>query len=242
MREKIVGILGGMGPEATIDMFQKIVDATPAVENEEHLRIIIDNNPKLPSRQDAILRGGPSPVPEMIKSGKLLADAGADFIILGANTAHWFQPEMQRGVPIPILHIIEETVQYVKTALPEVRTVGILATTGAMKTGMFPKEFEKAGITALTPDEAQQTAVMDAIMDFKRHGSLDGPRKALLDAAGSLKSRGALAIVMGCTEIPIFLKGADAGVPLIDPNIILADVVVHYARGGETPVSARLDR
>ena len=242
MREKIVGILGGMGPEATIDLFQKIVDATPATRNENHLRIIIDNNPKLPDRQNAILHGGPSPTPAMIESGLLLVNAGADFIILGANTAHWFQPEMQRAVPVPILHIIEETANYVKTALPEIRCVGLLATTGAMKTGMFPKAFEALGIHSLAPDEKEQTVVMDSIMEFKQNGLIEVARAALLGEVEKLRQRGAQAVIMGCTEVPIILKNAEAPVPLVDPNGIMADVVVRYALDGVAPISARMDR
>ena len=111
MKDKTVGILGGMGPEATIDLFARIVKHTHAKKDDDHLRIIIDNNPKMPSRQDAILKGGESPVPAMRETARNLERAGADFIIIGANTPHYFYDEIKDAVRIPFLHIIEEAVK-----------------------------------------------------------------------------------------------------------------------------------
>ena len=106
MKDKTVGILGGMGPEATIDLFARIVKHTHAKKDDDHLRIIIDNNPKMPSRQDAILKSGEFPVTAMRETARNLERAGADFIIIGANTPHYFYDEIKDAVRIPFLHII----------------------------------------------------------------------------------------------------------------------------------------
>ena len=109
MAEKIIGILGGMGPEATIDLFTKIVKSTKAKKDQDHLRILIDNNPKIPDRTLAIQKKGPSPLPRLIQSAKTLEKAGADFIIIPCVTAHYYVDRLQKRVNIPILHIAEET-------------------------------------------------------------------------------------------------------------------------------------
>jgi aspartate racemase len=149
MKDKIIGILGGMGPEATIDLFARIVKHTHAKKDDDHLRIIIDNNPKMPSRQDAILKGGESPVPAMRETARNLERAGADFIIIGANTPHYFYDEIRNAVRIPFLHIIEEAAKETVKAVPGVRKVGVLATSAAMKTGLYQKCFKKYGIEVL---------------------------------------------------------------------------------------------
>ncbi len=242
MREKIVGILGGMGPDATIDIFQKIVMATPAVDNEEHLRILIDNNPKMPSRQDAILHNGPSPVPAMIESCLLLARSGADFLIFGSHTSHWFHADVQKGVPVPILHIIEECVAEMQATLPEVKRVGILASPGALRTNMFQDHLIQAGLEPISPLPDEEKSIIKAILDFKHTWRIGPSKTALLAVSDRMAERGAQALIMGCTEIPVILAEERYAVPLIDPNRIMAKVAVAYARGEGTPVSARPDR
>jgi len=233
MSEKIVGILGGMGPEATIDLFAKIVDSTKAKKDEDHLRIIIDNNPKMPSRLDAILSGGPSPVPAMVETARNLERAGANFIVIAANTAHWFHESVQAGVSIPVLHIIKETVQWTKNNIPDISTVGLLATTGTVRTKMYERHYAEAGIRVLVPNEKDQSRVMELIFAFKYGESAEQVRNKMVPIAESLIENGAQALVMGCTEVPIILKGYQPPVPLIDPNQIIAEVVIRLAKSKE---------
>jgi aspartate racemase len=231
MSDKVVGILGGMGPEATIDLFAKIVKATNAKNDEDHLRIIIDNNPKMPSRLDAILKGGPSPVPAMVATAQNIERAGADFLLIAANTAHWFHADVQKGVKIPVLNMIEETVNWVRESLPGIEAIGLLATTGTTKTGMYHDAFKKIGINVLVPtDEDQKKAVMASIMGFKYGETLHVMREKMVRVVKMLVANGAGGIVMGCTEIPIILEGYTSPVPLIDPNQIIAEVVVRIAK------------
>ena len=106
--EKVIGILGGLGPEATVFIFQKILQHTPASKDQEHLRILIDNNPKIPERLPAILGSGPDPVPMMVSSGQALTRAGAEFIIIPCVSAHYFLPELRRKITLPILSMLDE--------------------------------------------------------------------------------------------------------------------------------------
>lgn len=231
MKEKVLGILGGMGPEATADLFMRIIRATNAKSDEEHLRIIIDNNPKMPSRQDAILKGAESPVPAMTATAENLVGAGADFLIIGANTAHYFYDDVQKAINVPILHIIDETLKEVSKNIPHLKKLGILATTAAMQTRLYSKCCDRFGIAAIEPDDALQSQMHNAIFSFKHQGLSDTCIGDASEVAESLIAKGAEALVMGCTEIPLILAGKTFSVPLVDPNEIIAHAVVAYAKG-----------
>lgn len=235
MREKVVGIMGGMGPEATIDLFAKIVEKTKAKNDGDHLRIIIDNNPKMPSRQDAIMKGTESPVPAMVATAKNLVGAGADFILIGANTAHYFYDEVTAQVPVPFLHIIDEAIKELLRLLPEAKKIGVLATTAAVQTGLYNKRCAKFGIEVIDAPEEVQGRIHKSIFDFKYNGVTDRVREDMLAGANYFLEQGAEALLMGCTEIPVILAGSRFSVPLIDPNEIIAQAVVDYAKNRYNP-------
>jgi aspartate racemase len=230
MTDKIVGILGGMGPEATIDLFSRIVEKTHAQKDEDHLRIIIDNNPKMPSRQDAILKGTESPVPALCATARNLERAGADFIIIGANTPHYFYDDIVKAVRIPVLHIIEEAAKETIRVVPGVAKVGVMATSAAMKTKLYQKSFAKYGIQVVDVPAELQEQIQKSIFSFKYDGLTAENVSLMVKAAECLIANGAQALIMGCTEIPLILKAREFSVPLIDPNEIIALVAVAYAK------------
>lgn len=230
-REKVVGLLGGMGPEATIDIFQKIVKITNAKKDEDHLRIIVDNNPKMPSRQDAILKGTENPGPMMAMTAQNLQKAGADFIIICANTAHYFYDYVRDSVEIDVLHIIDETVNETKNFNKLIKKVGILATTGAMKANVFQSSFNKQKIEIIELPNYLQDKIQDSVFSYKYNGQNEKNVDNLIEVINYLIKSGAEAIIMGCTEIPIILKDTTTiAVPLLDPNEIIANIAVKYAK------------
>ncbi|MCR2822798.1 aspartate/glutamate racemase family protein [Lederbergia panacisoli] len=227
-KEKVVGLLGGMGPEATIDIYQKITEYTFAKKDEDHLRIIIDSNPKMPSRQDAILLGSENPGPAMAETAQNLERAGADFIVICANTAHFYYDFVKDAVNIEVLHIIDETVKSILEA--GTKKVGVLATSGAIKTGIFQKALEKESLdVVLLPDDLQN-GIQDAIFSYKYNGKNDDNIRSLKVAADYLVENGAETVIMGCTEIPIILSEVETNVPFIDPNEIIAKRIVQFAK------------
>ncbi len=234
MSEKIIGILGGMGPAATIDLFTKIVKGTKVKTDQDHLRILIDNNPKIPDRTLAIQRKGPSPLTQLIRSAKLLENAGADFIVIPCVTAHHFFEPLQKRVKIPFLHLVEETVKYIQTRLKGIRKIGLIATTGTIQTGLFQKAFSNHVIELILPTpEVQKKWVMEAIYGkkgIKVIGPSENSKRLILKASESLIKQGAQAIIAGCTEIPLVLKEGDLSVPVIDPISILARAAIAKAQ------------
>lgn len=230
-REKVIGILGGMGPAATIELFAKIVKMTDVRTDQEHFRILIDNNPKIPNRTLAIQRKGPSPLPELKRSAKALERAGADFIVMPCVTAHFFYPALQRSTSLPILHIVDETVRHVLARCPGVDVLGVLASTGTIQTGLFQKALATSVSQVLVPTASvQQRYVMRAIASVKAIGPSTLSKGLAIDAANTLIGRGAQVIIAGCTEIPLVLQDGDLKVPVIDPLAVLANAAIAYAR------------
>ncbi|MCP4154353.1 MAG: amino acid racemase, partial [bacterium] len=144
--EKTIGILGGMGPEATVGMFDNIVAMTDAKTDQEHIPIIIFNNPKIPKRTEAILANGPSALPMLTESAKFLEKAGADFIIMPCNTSHYYYEKIIKHIGIPILHLIKETVAYSVEKHVNLKRVGLLASSGTITTALYESLFKEKGV------------------------------------------------------------------------------------------------
>ncbi|MBW2149158.1 MAG: amino acid racemase [Deltaproteobacteria bacterium] len=229
MAEKVIGILGGMGPEAAVDIFHRIVKSTPARKDQEHLRILIDNNPKVPDRQEAILKGGPSSAPEMIKMARGLERQGAELLIIACNTAHYYLSEVRASVQVPVLSIIEETLDAVRRQVPGIRAVGILMSAGLARVGIYQEAFRNADIEPLVPQGPDLEEVQRIIYRVKEGSHGDGELTALRAVMASLMRRGAQAMALGCTELPVLCKGHTFDVPVIDGNQVLAEAAVREA-------------
>jgi aspartate racemase len=226
MSRGIIGIVGGMGPEATADLFLKIIRATPARCDQEHLRVIIDSNPAIPDRTACILGHGPDPLPELVATATNLERAGATLLVMPCNTAHYFHARLQAAVGIPVLHMMAETAAYIDRSWPEVRRVGVLASTGTIRSRLYDRALASTGREALVPDAPVQEQVMAAIYAVKA-GQHSAARAALLPAVCALEDAGAELIIAGCTELPLILGPGDAGCPLVDPTEILARAAVE---------------
>ncbi len=231
MGEKIVGIIGGMGPEATVDLFRKILAATPAKSDQEHLHILIDCNSKVPSRPKALLEGGPDPTPLLQSTARNLERAGADFLIVACNTAHLFYDRIVAAVRIPVLHIVDEAIAEARRRCPGVRTVGVLAGMGAVRLRLYQDRLEAKGITAIVPSEQDQEVVVSVIYSVKAGDKGPVVREKIRGVAGRLGQAGAEIVFTGCTELPLVLEDRDASVPVLDPTQALAEAAVRFALG-----------
>jgi aspartate racemase len=224
----IIGVAGGMGPEATCDLYMKIIRSTPARKDQDHLRVIIDSNPKIPDRTAYILGTGEDPRPYLIETARNVEKAGASFIVLPCNTAHYFHRDVQENVNVPVLHIMEEVAKYLEG---KVRKAGLLATTGTLKTGLYEEALSRVGIETILPGEEGQGKVMEAIYQVKA-GQADKARKLILEQARGLEAYGAEAVIAGCTEIPLILRQGDLGIEVVDATYVLAQACVRLAMEG----------
>ena len=227
MDKKTIGVIGGMGPLATADLFQKIVLHTEASTDQEHPRVCVDSNTAIADRTEALLHGGADPVPEMVRSAKRLESIGADFLVMPCNTAHGFYDQVAAAVDIPVLHMISLTRDALKRR--GVRTAGLLATDGTIETGIYQDAFDDSGIELLTPDAADQAAVMDIVYNGVKAGDLAHDASLFRRACENLLERGAETLILGCTELPPAFELYHLDYPNTDPTLELALAAIRYA-------------
>ena len=220
MSKKVIGVIGGMGPLATVDLFRKIAEHTDAASDQEHPRTVIDSNTDIPDRTAALLRGGADPVPELVKSAKRLVAAGAELLVMPCNTAHCFYDAVAAAAGVPVLHMIALT----RSALQRrgVTKAGLLATDGTIQAGIYQRTFAGSGIELLTPDETGQAAVMALIYDGVKAGDPGYDVAAFRGVCESLLARGAQTLILGCTELPCAFDVYRLPYPHADPTLELA--------------------
>ena len=229
--KKVIGILGGMGPLATADLFKKIVLHTAARCDQDHPRVCIDSNTAIADRTAALLHGGKDPRPEMIKSARRLESIGADVLIMPCNTAHNFYDAVADSVKIPVLHMIALTRDALRAR--GVKRAALLATDGTVQTGIYQRTFEGSGINLLLPEETDQAAVMDIIYNGIKAGDMNHDVSAFRGTIEHLLSRGAETMILGCTELPLAFEIYGLDYPSTDPTLELALGAIRFA-GCET--------
>ena len=226
-RYRTPGIIGGMGPSATCDLMQKIIDNTDAGDDQHNIHLLVDQNTDVPDRTAAILKGGADPMPELVRSAHRLEAAGADFLCMSCNTAHYFHERLSREVSIPILNMPAESARELKRR--GIRKVGLLATDGTIQTEVYHRVLETEGIEAIVPDEAGQKTVMTLIYDcVKRNVPVERyPKDAVEKLIANLRANGAEAFLMACTELPIAFERLGYREGFVDPTLILARAIVR---------------
>lgn len=231
MNEKILGILGGMGIDVTAEFLARIIDITGAKKEQDNIPIIINHNPKIADRTQAIVYGGEDPLPLLKSSLEVLVKAGVDFIAIPCNTAHYYYDKMQRDTPVPIIHMIKEVVAKCLTIRKDVKAVGLLATTGTVNTELYQNKFVERDIKVILPDDNDQAVVMNSIMRIKSRVDIEDVKKRLIGIAHELIACHARIIVIGCTDISLIIKEDDLEVPIVDSLSVLADRTVQMALG-----------
>ncbi len=223
---KIVGVLGGMGSAATAEFFRRLVDATPARVDQDHLHVIIDNDPSVPDRTNAILRSGPSPAEALAAVARRLEHAGADLLVMPCNTAHVYIEEIRASVSIPALDMIRETVAAIDRS-----SVGLLATDGTIETGLFQEACEAREVRVVVPNSADQRSIMDAIASIKRGENPRRIEEEIEPIVCRLEREGAEAVIAACTEISL-VPGDGMSVPWIDALDCLVEATLRDAWPG----------
>lgn len=191
--------------------------------------MIVDNDPAIPARQAAIMRGGPCPGPAMAAMARRLQAAGADFLVMPCNTAHAFSESITAAVEIPLVSIIDVTV----TACREYNTVGLLATEGCLQSNVYQAAMQKEGIELLLPTATELADFMQLTYCIKRGDTGDDVSAGMLRLAEALVQRGAQALVAGCTELPLVLHAHALEIPLVSSTDELAKRTIAIAQGTE---------
>lgn len=224
-----LGILGGMGPLATLDLQQKILAATRAERDQDHLPVVVWNIPQIADRQQALAGSGPSPLPQLLDAVKGLNQAGVSHIAMPCNTAHYWYDALAAASAAPLLHIADITVQAIAQAPLRPATIGLIATGGTLNAGEFQTRFSRVGIRVVTPtrDELERWFVPGCYA--VKRGDIQAGGHLFNALADQLISRGASKLVLACTEVPPALD-AIASVHLphtLDPTAALARACVN---------------
>ena len=230
MSEKVVGVIGGMGPEATVDFMHRLVARTPARDDADHLHVLVDNNPKIPSRIAALIDGtGEDPAPMLCDMARGLQAQGADFLVMPCNTAHYYLPAIARSVSIPVLDMVQLAIQ--KLAVLSASRVGMLASPAVRKVGLYKARMAQAGLQALFA-EAQDEDVLLAIIKAVKAGRLnDSHRQDYGRVAGHLLDSGADTLLVACTEFSVIGPPPDVAASVVDALDVLVDATITTARG-----------
>lgn len=226
----MLGVLGGMGPLATADFYAKLVERTSASRDQEHIPVVIYAVPQVPDRTAALLRGGPSPLPALHAGLRTLLAAGAQAIAIPCNTAHAWYDELAAASPIPILHIADAAADAAARIAGRGARLGLVATSGTLATDFYPRRLAERGFECLTPTEGEmRELVMPGIGDVKA-GAIDAGGRLLERAVGALLERGAAAVVLGCTEVPLALDrlASPLGARSVDATAALAEACVEW--------------
>lgn len=205
--EKTIGILGGMGPKATVDLLNKIIDFTPAEKDQDHIHILIDNNPKIPDRTAHILGHGENPLMDLIEGASKLKMSGADFIIIPCNTAHYFYDKLTEMVDIPIINMIDEVGQYILDNHGKCK-VGLLATTGTYEGRVYEQYLNPLGIDVVVPKDEIKNTVLDLIYEVKA-GKNEFKTEELDNILSEFKEKEIKTVILGCTELPLVFNSRE---------------------------------
>ncbi|MBT6094247.1 MAG: amino acid racemase [Rhodospirillaceae bacterium] len=238
----VLGILGGMGPLATVDFMQKVIEATPATRDQDHIPLLVHAVPQVPDRAEAILTGSDEPLAWLQEGTKILRAAGAEAIAIPCNTAHYWYDNLTSELDIPVLHIVDAAAAQLQSIGITNGTVGLLATKGTVAAGVYQKRFEKLGFTCLAPGDALQSDNVTAGIAAVKAGDLQSGRVLLEAAARNLAQHNCKSIVLGCTEIPIVLTADMSPAPgtgYLDATQALARAAVdwHLQATGKPEIS-----
>ena len=226
--KKTIGILGGMGPLATADLYRKIIEHTRADRDSEHIRVYIDGNAAIPDRTAAILHGGEDPVPEMLSALRHLEACGADCIIMPCNTAHYFLPRLREQTALPILDMQRITAAVCRERFPG-KTAAILATDGTVQSGLYDRALDAEGVRWIHPGESEQKSIMHLIYGVVKASRPMEPEKERWDAIlDTLRGQGADLFILGCTELPVLAGVLPSEGPFLDPTDELAKAAIRF--------------
>lgn len=201
----MMGVLGGMGPLATVDFFSKVMAATPATCDADHVPLLIQSDPRIPARPAAILSGGHSPLEALIAGRDRLISAGAMALVMPCNTAHFWHADLARDCPVPFLSIVDACCDELAALAPVGARVGIIATQATLTAKIFDAPLRNRGYIALLPEEAELAELILPAIEMVKGGAAAEGGRLIETAVKQLSARGATAVILACTETPVAL-------------------------------------
>ncbi len=229
MRRNLVGVLGGMGPEATILLQQRLLAAVAARDDADHIPLLIDMNPQVPSRIAHLIEGtGTDPAPTLAQMAQRLEAAGATALAMPCNTAHHYAPQIAAAASVPLLNMVDLSVAHAARSAPEAARIGMLASPAVQQAGVFDPALGRAGLTALWPEDTDR--MLHAIRSIKARGPTPEAHHILHGAAHELAAKGAALLFFACSEFSLLTPDLRAAVPVIDTVDVLARAIRDHTQ------------
>lgn len=231
---RIVGVLGGLGPLAAAQFLQTVVDRTEAESDQDHIDMVVSQHSTTPDRTGYLFDDTkPNPIPALVHDAQMLERIGANFLVLTCNTGHAFLDQIEEAVDIPLLSILETTVDVVQRRKQPGTKVALLATDGTRKARLYQSALERRGFEVVLPGQSDQELIMDIIYDQVKAGEYDG-LGVLNDVIDRLSAQGAEIFILGCTELSVAAKilGILDNPEIVDSLRSLADATI--VRAGHT--------
>ncbi|WP_413872104.1 aspartate/glutamate racemase family protein [Albidovulum sp.] len=227
---RTVGILGGMGPEATVLLMQRVIRAAGAKDDSGHIHLVVDQNPQVPSRIAWLLEGrGEDPAPVLAAMARGLQAAGAEALAMPCNTAHHFAPAIRDAVTVPFLDMVTLAVARARALAGTGGRVGILASPAVRRTALFEARMEAAGLEPLYPED--EAALLSAIRRIKAGGADEAARAVLGAASAFLLAGGARVQMIACTEFSLIADAVAGGAVAFDTLDVLVEAIRDFALG-----------
>ncbi len=230
--EPIVGVIGGMGPGATAEFLRRIVLATDAADDADHIHVIADSNPRVPSRIRALIEGdGEDPAPVLTDMARRLEQHGADFLVMPCNTAHCYRAAIAAAVSVPVWDMVDLTLELVAARTAGTR-VGLLASPALRRIALYEQPAARRGMSIIYPRDEE--ALLDVIRAVKADRVGEAERRYYGQAAAELMADRADALVLACTEFSLLPLEPNSGVPTVDSLQVLVDSVVRAVKAART--------
>ena len=230
----MIGVLGGMGPLATVDFFNKVLAATPAKGDADHIPLLIQSDPRIPPRPAAILNSGRSPLSELLAGRDRLIAAGATALAMPCNTAHYWYADLVRGCGVPFLSIVDASIGEIGNLAKHGATIGIIATRATLATRIFDAQLQSAGYTPMLPDDDLMEKLVLPGIELVKAGQAVQGGQLIEQAVQVLLNQGAGVVLLACTETPLALDAVQS--PLraqcVDSTAALARACVAWWQDG----------
>ena len=223
---KRLGILGGMGPAASAEFITRLIQQTPATKDQEHIPFVLWNNPQIPDRSTSMRNGDDKPLPYLVEGIKALKHSGCDLIVIPCNTAHFWFHELSR-LNVKIIHIVDSVADALRDANVTNSTIGVMGTQATVEFGLYQYMLNRSGWNCITPTKEEMDTLVQPAINLIKGGNIEQAQPMLMSVARSLIGRGAKAVVLGCTEIPLAIKiTSEQGVPIVNSinSLVKSDI------------------
>jgi aspartate racemase len=223
---KKLGVLGGMGPAASAEFITRIISKTPATCDQDHIPFVLWNEPRIPDRSTSMQSGDDLPLSWLQEGIKGLKHAGCDHIVIPCNSAHYWYSQLSK-IGVPILHIVDSVAEELKSLNLSGKKIGIIGTQGTIESGLYQYHLNRLGWECIVPCKEEMTGLVTPAINLIKANKFREPQMLLMRAMHSLIDRGAEAIVLGCTELPLVIRlSSEEGIPIVNSIDSLVNIVL----------------